>query len=536
MRRLDCKIPCLLFVLALARAAGASAQAPPDDPEEAGELSGTPDAGAEAPDAGTETPDAAPADADEAGGAGLDPEAEPPAEPPAEPTAEAEPEQAKVARADKPLDRRSITDRTPSDVVIRTLLALLGMLVLAYLAGHPRVQRLEERLGISQVIAAGLPFFALGAIAHHPRVDLLSDALLADLTPLLEFGLGWIGLFAGMQFDVRATDQWPRGTANLTAVLTFVPFLVISGAAGVILYALLGSTDTYALLRDAAAFGAAGCLAAPTASTLLAATLSERAAHVVRSVAVVDDVGGVVLLALLSAFYRPSGGHIAWELPGVGWLLVLLGLGLGLGGLAYAVLRVAANPREVTVVLVGGIAFAAGSATFFSLSPIVICFLAGLVIANLPGRHHDIMKAPLARLERPIYLMFLLIAGALWRFDAWEGWILLMAFVAARLLGRALAAKIAHLRGMLHEAPGEEAEVSRAFVLAPVGALSIAIVVNLKTLYPGETVPIMVTAVVGGALFSELHVQVSSRYLARGRRSTPAPPSVVSTASEESAP
>ena len=44
----------------------------------------------------------------------------------------------------------------------------------------------------------------------------------------------------------------------------------------------------------------------------------------------------------------------------------------------------------------------------------------------------------------------------------------------------------------------------------------------------------MVTAVVGGALFSELHVQISSRYLARARRSTPAPPSAV--ASEESAP
>src|SRR5690606_7166907 len=152
---------------------------------------------------------------------------------------------------------------------------------------------------------AGFPFFALGAIAHLPEVGLLTDEVLLDLSPLLELGLGMVGLLAGLSFDVRVAEKWPPSTANLAATLTFVPFLAIAAATGGALHALAVPSNAERRLRDAAMLGAAGCLAAPTASALLASTgLSARARHVVRTVAVVDDVAGVAFLALLSAFYR----------------------------------------------------------------------------------------------------------------------------------------------------------------------------------------------------------------------------------------
>ncbi|MCZ7682816.1 MAG: cation:proton antiporter [Sandaracinaceae bacterium] len=449
--------------------------------------------------------------------------------------APAEPE----GRDVEPELERGHAEASAPGMVLRTVLALLACLALAYLAGHPRVQELEEVLGISQVVTAGFPFFALGAIAHLPRVGLLPDTVLTDLTPLLELGLGWIGLLAGLQFDVRVADTWPKGTANLTGVLTFVPFAIIAAAIGVLLYVMAIPINTERLLRDAAMFGAAGCLAAPTASALLATTgLSERAAHVVRSVAVVDDAAGVALLALLSAFYRPEDGQVGWALPGIGWLFVTLGMGVTLGALMYGLLRVARTQAESTALVLGSIALAAGIATVFSVSPIVTCFMAGIVLANLPGAHQRTVRAPLLRLERPIYLVFLFVAGALWRFDAWEGWLLLPAFVLARLLGRMLAARVAQTRGLLSETPGEEAAVSRAFVAAPIGALSIAIVVNVQTLYPGRAVPLMVTAVVGGALVSEVLVQLTSRLSSRPSRPAPTreQPSPGDPAPEEPAP
>lgn len=407
---------------------------------------------------------------------------------------------------------------------IRTVLGLLALLALAYVAGHPKVEQLERALGVSQVTAAGLPFFLLGAVAHLPQVGLLTDAVLEDVRPLLELGLGWIGLLAGYAFDAKSMREWPRGTGQLTTLLTVVPFVLIAGAIGAVLYVLEIPLTTSRLLRDAAMFGAAGCLAAPTAASLLESSgLSARAVAAVRAVASLDDVAGVGLLALFSAFYRPAEVASTWSLPGVGWFFVTVGMGLSLGVLTYALLRVARGHAELTALLLGSVALAAGGATVFAVSPIVICFVCGVVLANLPGPHDEVILRSLVRVERPVYLGFLIVAGALWRFDMWAGWLLLPVFVLTRLSGRALAARFARWRGAFAEAaPGGERALSRAFVSAPIGALSIAIVVNVQTLYPGRAVPLMVTAVVGGALVSEVMVQLWLR--ARRASAPPAEP------------
>ena len=81
----------------------------------------------------------------------------------------------------------------------------------------------------------------------------------------------------------------------------------------------------------------------------------------------------------------------------------------------------------------------------------------------------------------------------------------------ARLLGRLIAARWARWRGLLGASPAQQGQVSRALVSAPIGAMSIAIVVNVQTLYPGRAVPLMVTTVVGGALLSEALVQLLFR-------------------------
>ena len=48
-------------------------------------------------------------------------------------------------------------------------------------------------------------------------------------------------------------------------------------------------------------------------------------------------------------------------------------------------------------------------------------------------------------------------------------------------------------------------------MLAPLGALSIAIVVSAEDLYCSPSIPWIVTAVIGGAIVTEILVQWSSR-------------------------
>src|SRR5690606_1410137 len=51
--------------------------------------------------------------------------------------------------------------RGATHILLQTILGLLALLALAWLAGNPRVRHLEEVLGLSRVVAAGFPFIAL---------------------------------------------------------------------------------------------------------------------------------------------------------------------------------------------------------------------------------------------------------------------------------------------------------------------------------------------------------------------------------------
>ena len=60
-------------------------------------------------------------------------------------------------------------------------------------------------------------------IARLPAVGILTDDVIAEVTPVLHFGLGWLGFLVGFRFDVRfawATINTPsttRDTASASA-------------------------------------------------------------------------------------------------------------------------------------------------------------------------------------------------------------------------------------------------------------------------------------------------------------------------------
>jgi hypothetical protein len=64
-------------------------------------------------------------------------------------------------------------------------------------------------------------------------------------------------------------------------------------------------------------------------------------------------------------------------------------------------------------------------------------------------------------------------------------------------------------------------EEQSRLALAPMGALAVAIVVNVQALYSGFTISWMVTTVIGGAIASEIAVQVIRWGAADPGRSVP---------------
>lgn len=409
--------------------------------------------------------------------------------------------------------------------LLRVVLGLAGALGLAAIAAHPFVRRVERRLGITVIISSGLPFLALGVLFRLPSVNVLGDVVLRDLRPALEFGLGWLGFVVGTHFDVRELDALPDKTSSVVVAESIFPILSVTAITMVVLLAFDPNwtfADVHSLkdvvllfarvsLRDALALGACAAPAAPVAAVALALGAGSRGASLVARISTLNDISGIFVMALLCAFYRPTDAYAAWQLPHVAWLFVTLGLGGILGILTYLLLRGAANPSQEIALLIGATALSAGMSGYLGISPLVSCALAGALLTNLPFENMHRVKNLMRQVERPLYLIFLLIAGALWQPFAWQGWILAPVFLFARLAGKMLGAYVGTRVG-----PADLPDaVTLGLALSPQSPISIATIVGYVTLYQAtsdhEMLSWLMSACVGSAVFTEVSVQLISR-------------------------
>jgi Kef-type K+ transport system membrane component KefB len=190
------------------------------------------------------------------------------------------------------------------------------------------------------------------------------------------------------------------------------------------------------------------------------------------------------------------------ELPGTWWLFITLGIGVVIGVLIFAMIRVPRTSAEFLAVILGVVAFASGLSGVFRLSPIVVCFVAGVLVTNFPNEQRESVFKILNHLERPLNLLFLMIAGAVWNITDWRGWALVPLFVITRVAGKWLGI-FATKRVVGQVLPSAFTE-NRQLVL-PMSTLSIALVVSIQR-FRDPGLSWVVTAVIAGALVTDLIV------------------------------
>lgn len=429
------------------------------------------------------------------------------------------------ALANDPLTAPTLAAASPRTGLLRVVLGLAGAFVLAVLATHPLVRRLERRLGLTVILSSGLPFLALGVLFRSPAVGILTNDVVSDLRPALEFGVGWLGFVVGLQFDVRELDELPEKTSSVVVAESTVPFLVVSLISSLLFLGLEPSQRLWEIhsvrdffttlgkvsLRDALALGACAAPAAPIAAVAIARESGGRAAWLVQRITNMNDVAGVFVMALICAFYRPADDYAAWRLPHVAWLFMTLGLGGLFGILTYLLVRGAQTEAQEMAMLLGSIAISAGMSGYLGISPLVTCAIAGALLTNLPYKGMGRLRKTMLDVERPLYLIFLLIAGALWDPSAWQGWLLVPFFVIARVAGKVLGAHLGKRLGP----EGLPDASTLGLALAAQSPISIATCVAYITLYKptaqAGSLSWLMTACVGGAVLTEIVVQIVVR-------------------------
>lgn len=386
--------------------------------------------------------------------------------------------------------------------VARVVIALAVAVGLAVLGAHPRVLRWERRFGLTVLASSGFPFLVLGVLFRE--LGVLTNAVLTDLRPLFEFGLGWIGLTIGTNLELRRFDRMPAAFAPVIALASLLPIVCAAVACSLTL-ASLGVVPGKGLMRDALILMACAAVSAPANLELLLRRWKSSMALVLE-VTRVDQLAALGILGFIAIMFRPDRTVTLWHLPRSGWFLMTMGLGALLGVVIYLLVRNVKERTEELGLLMGGVALASGMAGYLALSVAVVCALAGAVLINLQRESHIVTT--LRDVERPIYFLFLFVVGAAWRPDEWQGWVLGLVFAVSRGYGKVIAARIASW--MERDLPPWP---PLAVSLLPESTVAIVVLFSATVLGGDTSAPVRwaINAVIVGSVLTELVVQTFQR-------------------------
>ncbi|NIP83547.1 MAG: hypothetical protein GWM90_31705, partial [Gemmatimonadetes bacterium] len=194
-------------------------------------------------------------------------------------------------------------------------------------------------------------------------------------------------------------------------------------------------------------------------------------------IASLDALVGIVALQLTYSLFHPSTAAVA----GLGWgfwMAIAAATGIVFGVIFLWLTRPKPERDELTLFLLGLAVFEAGTALYLGVSPLFVSMITGAVIANLsPSRRR--VYAILQTWEKPIYVVVLILAGALLGAGAWVALPLAVAYVAVRGAGKYLGARIARraVRLPFPPPPGTGAG------LIPQGGISLAMALSAALTY-----------------------------------------------------
>jgi hypothetical protein len=386
------------------------------------------------------------------------------------------------------------------------ILPPLILILVALIGARFSFSTLRVPPGPRLVLRTGTHFLLIGFLLGPHVLGLLSHESLRQLFPLLGMGLGWIGFLFGLQLDRRNLSHFPIALHLLAIGQAAVVFFLFVGVGGLVLTGAGFSQRTPMLLLLGAA--ASACISTPAGIALISTNyrVVGRVRDLLFFVASLDALVGIAALQTIYALFPP--GDLGIGLPLLSrltWIVAALGLGVICGILFLWLTRPRPGSEEMVLFLLGIAAFASGAALQLQLSPLFVSVVMGSVVANFSPDPQRVFRV-LHEWEKPIYVVFLLLAGALLDFST--PWIAVLALGYAILRG---GGKVIGNLAMIRVLPLEVTPPRRfGLGLIPQGGISLAMAISGVLTYGGlvlngmDAADLLFAVVVLGVLLSEL--------------------------------
>lgn len=349
---------------------------------------------------------------------------------------------------------------------MKTILALVLFVVIGFIASSALSQRATRRLPITVLALTGIEFLVLGVLLGPAFIGLLSKDVLHALEPVFHLGLGWAGLLFGTQLYRRNIQKLSR------AVVRVVVFdaLAVSILGWAVFFPLLREVvppeARTGVLSVSVVLAITAAISSPTLVAVFSHRLPSRGAftNVAKITTSLSGVIPVFGYGLFLTLARPGFSGVGF-LSGIGWWAFANAVAV-IMGLVLSLLTMRRTPRdERLLVIVGTTLFVGGLCYFLGLSTLYTAMIMGIVVGNYSHRRNQIFEQ-LQSMEKPIYIVFLLLTGAQITIGGPLGWLVAIFYVVARLTLRVGVsgwilshnfpefARVGAYRGLVHAAQG----------------------------------------------------------------------------------
>lgn len=316
-----------------------------------------------------------------------------------------------------------------------------GLLILIAFLGSRFIFRRARRLTlVYYFFYSGMIYILLGLFLGGSGLDILSPQVLRGLLPLVAFGLGWVGFLFGFQLEIRYLKRFQKSFQYLSLLQTLFVLILTVGLMNWFLRRFFPEQSNYFLYGMAVAFGLLLTLNSPSLINAISVAIPSRGkyCYLARFLVSVSGFWGIFGLALLSSFWHTPFFKTHLFLKASMLFTAATLLSIVMGYLFHFLSKKRICEQDLLVYMLGLVFFVSGAAFTFNFPPLYTGMVMGVVFSNLTRKHERIYPLLLST-EKPLYIIFLILVGALWKFHL-DGGVILLAFilVVLRLIAYAL--------------------------------------------------------------------------------------------------
>ncbi len=384
---------------------------------------------------------------------------------------------------------------------MKTILSLVLFLVVGFVASRGFLSRAKSKLPVKVLFLTGVEYFFLGILLGPHFFNLLTAEVLEDLSPVVYLALGWAGLLFGMQLNWRQIRRVSTGIFEFL----MLDVLIIGAVCALLftfrLHVLFPELSRAEIATSAAVLAITAAISSPTIVTVLSHLMPSRG-RFTSTVKVATSLSAVIPLFAFGLFYTIAHpGFFVSEgfVSGFLWWLFANGVGV-LMGVVFVWLTMQRMTRdERLLVIMGTVIFVGGICYYFRLSALYTAMIMGIVAGNF-SRRRVRMFEQLLSMEKTIYIVFLIVIGGMVSFSGARFVLLLVLYVAARLVLKVTVSSWA-ISTTFHEFKPMKAYSGLA--LSAQGAIALAVALDYGLGTTGQLVETVVAVIAFAVVINE---------------------------------